>query len=657
MFHLRFVDRVKFFMERQFVKGALFQLLIVAAAIGLISLLGGLLVHPVNEPEATLNEAVWWAFLRLTDPGYLGDDEGTWRRFVSTLLTVSGYVVFLGALVAIMTQRLIATMRELERGLTPVSIKNHVVILGWTNRTVPLVRELMGAEKSMRHFLLHREVNRLKLVILAEEVSAARAQELQDEPGVGSRMHDIVLRSGSALQPDALHRAACLNAAVVIIPSGTHGPNSLVTSDVEAIKALLSLDAQARQQNLQPPYVVAEVQDMRKLPLLKRAYSGKLEVVAGDTTISSLMAQNVLHPGLSEVYSELLTAHEGNEFYLRSAEHLAGSSLSVITTRFPKAIVCGVIRFQNGQWQPLLNPPSDLILDAQDNLVLIAARFQDTDPKATNTRTLDPIVRAGKPKLPITTHISGKQILILGWNHRIPALMHELATYAGRGFSVDIVSVVPAAERVRDISRYSAPNPRVTCRHIETDFMLEGELREITPAAYDTIILVSSDRLPNGEEADARAIVGYVILDEMLKTAERYPQILLELSDPDNEPLVMRSHSETIISPLILSHMLGQVALRPELRVVFDHLFSVGGAEILFRTPEEFNVSQSLAFWKLEACVAKFGETALGIYRSQPNGNGKRLLLNPPRDTAVTFGPGDRVVVLTSTLEAVSTIR
>src|SRR5690606_16541197 len=107
---------------RQFVKGAAFQLLVVMLFIGLLSVIGGLLVAPTGAPFADIGDAIWWAFLRLTDPGYLGDDHGTWRRFVSTLLTVSGYVVFLGTLVAIMTRKLIAIMADLERGLTPVSI-------------------------------------------------------------------------------------------------------------------------------------------------------------------------------------------------------------------------------------------------------------------------------------------------------------------------------------------------------------------------------------------------------------------------------------------------------------------------------------------------------------------------------------------------------
>ncbi|MCL1478216.1 MAG: hypothetical protein MH219_12130 [Marinobacter sp.] len=79
-------------------------------------MLAGLAVLAVGQKFDSVGAAVWWAFLRLTDPGYLGDDIGAWQRFVSTLLTVSGYVVFMGTLVAILTRWLIAKMEELERG-------------------------------------------------------------------------------------------------------------------------------------------------------------------------------------------------------------------------------------------------------------------------------------------------------------------------------------------------------------------------------------------------------------------------------------------------------------------------------------------------------------------------------------------------------------
>ncbi|MFP3442969.1 hypothetical protein R0K18_35060, partial [Pantoea sp. SIMBA_133] len=78
--------------------------------------------------------------------------------------------------------------------------------------------------------------------------------------------------------------------------------------------------AQARHLNAPLPFVVAEIQDMRKLSVIERAYPGAVEVVAGDVTISRLMVQNVLHPNLSEVYNELLTAGEGSEIFVRGGE-------------------------------------------------------------------------------------------------------------------------------------------------------------------------------------------------------------------------------------------------------------------------------------------------------------------------------------------------
>ncbi|KXS48063.1 MAG: hypothetical protein AWU57_5338, partial [Marinobacter sp. T13-3] len=181
MLPFRLIDRIKFVVERQLVKGAGFQLLVVGMFIALISLIGGLLavIPPGHEFEGA-GSAIWWAFLRLTDPGYLGDDVGTWQRIVSTLLTISGYVVFMGTLVAILTRWLIAKMAELERGLTPVTLKNHLVVLGWTAQTPPLVAELFGSTGRMRRFLEKHDAQKLRLVVLAEEAGAGQLHELRN---------------------------------------------------------------------------------------------------------------------------------------------------------------------------------------------------------------------------------------------------------------------------------------------------------------------------------------------------------------------------------------------------------------------------------------------------------------------------------------------
>ncbi|WP_347332439.1 CASTOR/POLLUX-related putative ion channel [Marinimicrobium locisalis] len=648
MLPLRFIDRAKFFVERQFVKGALFQLLVVGAIIGLISLAGGLLAFPAGQGE-DVGDAIWWAFLRLTDPGYLGDDEGSWLRAVSTLLTISGYVVFMGTLVAILTRSLIARMTELERGMTPVAYRNHVVILGWNSRTLPLIRELLSASGSMRKHLLGRDSSRLKLVVLAEQMSAAQAQELRNEPGIGRKAKHIVLRSGSPLQPDALHRAACLNAAAVIIPSEAHELGSLVSSDVETVKALMSLDAQARAQGVSRPFVVAEIQDLRKLPIARRAYDGPLQVVAGDVTIASLMAQNLIHPGLSEIYNELLADQSGNEFYVRSGEHFGGETLSSVAMACPRAVVCGVLTRRQGQWQVHLNAPSNTPVRAEDKVIMIAQELEDTQPLKASGHRLNPVERRGPdPKQAPSSRQHRRRVLILGWNERLPALVHELGSYRHYRFDLDIVSIVPPEERDKAIIRYHNGKVRAHCHHIQTDFMLEGELHDIDPAQYDSIVLISSDRLGSGEEADARAIVGQSIIEEHLQDVDNPPHLLLELSDPDNAILLGQQRGETIISPLILSHLLAQVALRPELRLVFDELFTEGGAEIVFRAPEHYGIKGPVPFWKLETLAGERGETALGVLHHSSQGV-RQLHLNPNREAALAIQPHDQLVILADT--------
>lgn len=649
MLPFRLIDRVKFIVERQLVKGAGFQLLVVAFFIGLISLLGGLLVLlPQAEEFEDAGSAIWWAFLRLTDPGYLGDDVGTWQRIVSTLLTVSGYVVFMGTLVAILTRWLIAKMADLERGLTPVTLKNHMVVLGWTAQTPPLVSELFGSPGRMRRFLEKHDTQKLRVVVLAEEAGAGQLHELRSEPGIGRRAREVILRSGSAIQPEALHRVACLDAAAVIVPSQVYGAGSFVTSDVETVKALLSIAAQARHFATELPFVVAEIQDMRKLPVIERAYPGSVEVVAGDATISRLMVQNVLHPNLSEVYNELLTAGEGNEIFVRGGETADGLTVSELATQRPNAIVLGLLHPSGDhRWQVDVPAAGDTVIRPEDRVVLLACDYDHTgaDPKAERLAGFERTVRPAPHKAQDRTH----RVLVLGWNRRVPSLAAEFASYRSRSFELDLVSAIPLDEREREIRRHGVDLSHVNGRLLEADYMVEDDLRKLKPASYDTVMLLSSDRIGSDEEADARAMVGYLQLEDILSRSSDRPQIIMELSDPDNRHLLYGHQSEMLISPMILSHILAQVALRRELRAVLDDLFTVGGAEIQFRDPHDYPLPASTSFQVLEKIVAAKGEVALGIYRAKADDRGRHLLMNPPRDTYLGLCEGDLLLVMCRT--------
>ena len=189
-----FFNHFKFFLETWLLRGARFQLLFIAILIVLVSVVAGALVFMFPSEFKWLGEAMWWAFLRLSDPGYLGDDKGLVLQFVSTIVTVLGYVLFMGALIAIMTQWLQRTIKKLESGLTPLTQNDHVLILGWTNRTATIVRELVMAGGRVKRFLRRIGASNLNIVILAEDVTTTLAYELREELGARWNEKQIVFR-------------------------------------------------------------------------------------------------------------------------------------------------------------------------------------------------------------------------------------------------------------------------------------------------------------------------------------------------------------------------------------------------------------------------------------------------------------------------------
>lgn len=645
-------DHFKFWLERFLLRGPQYRLLFIAAVIGLLSVAAGILVLPSGTFQS-LPEAVWWAFLRLSDPGYLGDDEGLFIRGVSTVLTVSGYVVFLGSLVAIMTQWLNATMARLESGLTPVTRTDHVLILGWNNRTVPVVEELLRSEERVRRFLRHHGARSLQIVILAEEVTPALRQDLREQLGELWDERRITLRTGSSLRTEHLERGDFRNAAVILIPGTDFGAGGSVNVDARTIKALLSIDAALGGKdrvgerdpdssqappppNVERPYVVAEIFDSRKRAVAKRAYGGPLELISSDAAIARLLAQNLRHPGLSHVYNELLSNGEGNEIYLPEAEELAGHPVEELHAAFPRGVVLGVVRPEGHRIRPHLNPGPGFRVEPGDRIAVMARSWGDV--RGPFRRSPEPLPRGLRDSPP--PHVGTRRILFLGWGHKAPALLRELSTYADQRFQVDVLAQLSPERRESQLQRYGLTDQQVQVRQLEGDYTVHSELLRLDPLSYDGIVLLGSDWLPTGPEADARTILGALLLQEITQKRERRPGILVELLDPENVTLLGRGGLEVVVTPVLVSHILSQVALRRELRAVFDELFTAGGAEVVFRPSDGLDLDGRVGFTDLQRATCARGETLMGVRLRPDSTAGSEdfpagaggLLLNPSRD-------------------------
>lgn len=648
----RWRNRLKFKLERLLLHSALTRLLVIAVVIALVSLVGGLLAYwatgHLDEPD----KSIWWAFLRLSDPGYLGDDEGTVLRMISTVLTVLGYVLFMGALIAIMTQWLNATIERLQMGLTPITEDDHLLILGWNNRTPTIVQQLLASEGRVRRFLRRHGKRQLRIVILTDKVSPPLVQDLKDRLGPLWDPGQIAFRSGSPLRLEHLHRVDYLNTSAILLPASDFTAEGETAADARTIKALLST-GRARAEN-EPgwdgelPLMVAELFDSDNLSVAQRAYGGPIELLASDEIISRLIAQQVHHPGLSYISDELLSNDLGNKFFIRECPQFSGELMHRVADAFPQAVLLGVTRSIGQTFEPILCPPADFRFEAGDSLVFIARDYDHTEP-VKDFRPADTL----PPQSPAAEEaqlVEAKRILVLGWNHRAPTLLREFDHYGLSQTQIDVVSLVPAEQRNQIIADRDLQLPHLQLRQIEADWTARRAMMKLEPGSYDNVVLLASDWMASAEQSDARTIMGYLVLNDALDVASgrRRPCVLVELADAGNADLVDRERDDVFISPLLMSHMLSQVALRSELRSVFEELFAAGGAEIFFQRARRYAMAgKQIAFREIQAAVAAVGEIAIGLRFAGNTDLPGGILLNPDDDQEFALAETDELVVIT----------
>lgn len=638
----RFLAKVRFLLEQFALRGMKARLLIAALIVLMVSVIAGFLAAVLDDSFAGPVDAAWWAFLRLTDPGYLGDDEGVARATISTVLTVLGFVLFVGLLIAILTQWLNQTIQRLESGVTPVALTDHVIILGWTYQTVPIVDTLLRTRGRLKRFLVSRHAHDLRIVIMTDRVDAARREELRDMLGPVWDARRVLLRTGSPLHVDHLERVAFRDAAVVILPGAGFAERNPERVDAMTVKTLASISRFASESGAPPPLAVAELFDTRRVDVANQSYDGPSEAIAADGMISRLIAQSVRHRGLWSIMDELFMVNEGNAIYVNPVEGQAGATFQSLSGRFPKAIMLGFVR--PGERRPVLNPDPETVLEAGDLPVFLARAYEDceTGPAGQILPACEFTAEELRPPS------SGpRRVLVLGWSRKVPALLRELGRFGGDAFEIDIVSRTSVAAREAGLSRERDLSRGANVKQIEAGFSTPGVIEGLEPGNYDAIVVLASEFLEEKEHADAVSVVAALTLRSLFSDEAQTPHVLVELLDEENQYLFQGGSEDVIVSPMVVSYLVSQVALRRELAPVFWELTRPSGAQMVLRQADRYiAASGPVRFQDVQYVAARRGEIALGYRRASEPKTG--LALNPDREMEWTVESGDDVVVLTT---------
>ncbi|WVY92342.1 hypothetical protein V8G54_031430 [Vigna mungo] len=353
---------------------------------------GGLALYAVTG--GSFAEALWHSWTYVADSGNHAETEGTGQRIVSVSISSGGMLIF-AMMLGLVSDAISEKVDSLRKGKSEVIEKNHILILGWSDKLGSLLKQLAIANKSVGGGVI---------VVLAEKEKEEMEMDIAklefDFMGTS-----VICRSGSPLILADLKKVSVSKARAIIVLASDENADQ---SDARALRVVLSLTGVREGLG---GHVVVEMSDLDNEPLVKLVGGELIETVVAHDVIGRLMIQCALQPGLAQIWEDIL-GFENAEFYIKRWPQLDGLFFKDVLISFPDAIPCGVKVAADGG-KIIINPDDNYVLRDGDE-VLVIAEDDDTyapGPLPEVCKGLCPRIR-DPPKFP-------EKILFCGWRRDI----------------------------------------------------------------------------------------------------------------------------------------------------------------------------------------------------------------------------------------------
>ena len=321
----------------------------------LIMLLIGMVGMRYFEPSLSVADSLWWAVVTMTTVGY-GDisPASPGGRMVGGVLMVFG-IGLLGMFTATLATMFIEHRLLEGKGVNPVRVKQHLLLCGWNYK----------AERIVAEFRADRKAARSPVVVIAE---------FQDKPVVDD--DDLYFVNG-VVNRETLARANSQHALAAILLA-----DERVDHHVRDAKTILdTLTIKTINPDL---YACVELVDRNNIEHCKRANADEI-IVTGELS-TNLLVQAALDHGVTQVITELVTNHIGNDIFKISPppEVIGSPFLDVLTAlkRDRNLITLAIERASDGRF--VANPSNHCIITATDKLVVIGVAEDEDEQHGTD---------------------------------------------------------------------------------------------------------------------------------------------------------------------------------------------------------------------------------------------------------------------------------
>jgi hypothetical protein len=616
---------IRYRVDNLITKSPVSQILALAVLSAIIIVLGTLAVSSAAPDDLLLEEEghtviyrMWWSFTRLVDPGtFINDSTTALVAFTGIAVTLGGILVF-SMLIGILSSKIGEKLDELKRGKSTVIEEGHTIIVGDGDKLFEIVRELIEAFEHMPD----------NVIAIFSPVPKQGMEETLKEriPDTGSTR--VVCRTGRPTDLDALRKMGFDRAKSFLV---------LGDRDEEVVKTLLAVWSLTAERPLR---AVCEIADRRMFEIAEMAYSG-VRWVPVTQVVMRLMVQVCRQPGLSAVYSEILS-FSGNEFYFIDTSGIEGSDFGEICFRIRDGIAVGITR--NGS--VMINPDPNMKMQNGDRLLVLTDNCASctVEPSTASAGTSLCSARAG------STSNGPERILILsGESRKVSFMLGLLDSYVEPGSSITVAGSLPVRESAGFLPPAGAME-NCTVHYMKIDMTSYEEMKTLEPMGYDSIMVLSGQgAVRDDEEADSRCIIALLILRRICEESGsgKGPIIVSEIRNPRNRKLASAARiDDFVVSNEVTSMIMAQLSVQPGLWDVYIEIFDPLGCEIQMKQFLHYcEPGCTVTFEELMRNGLQRKEIVLGYLTREP-GMDDLIELNPHRGETIMPGPDDMVITL-----------
>ena len=620
--------RIRYSIDNSFGKSGVFALYMLAAiavaALLIVVIRFSLYLLPFlitpETPKATITfNDFWTSFTSILGKG----GEGTWAdRIVGVLYwfiaiisggTVTGFIVGL----------INAALTEIKKGRSPIIAQNHTLILGWSNRIFPILKELEEAGRNQRR--------KPTVVIFANKTREWMEQQIKNNAGALKRL-DVVTRMGDLNSLAELKRTNLGSSKSIIILDETSSSDAGSVNTVFAVKALSTNPTQK---------LIVEIDDKTVAHSLATATKGLVIPVRSHDIIARVTAQASRQPGLAAVILDLLD-FGGDEIYFQQVPALAGKSYKEALVSFNDASIIGLAH-SDGTVE--LNPKGTTKLKATDKVIAVA----EDDDKVVYTGPTD-LVAKSKPVVSKVPARKPEHMLVIGWSSMGRTILEELAPFMVKGSTVHIIAKKDYVKR--------SETENLNFGALKTTFAFtSGDINDMTAAAsakhYDQILVLGYRKGVTVADADALTMLSMLQLNQLFEqdgNGVEPTRLVAEIIDSSKAEIArVAAVDDLVVSDKLAALLMTQIAENVALAPVFTDLFDADGASINLKPIEYFaKLGKEISYGELVAAAAAHGDSAIGIRiaaNSTKDGS-TGVELNPSKHATFKPAAGDGLVVI-----------